>query len=521
MKKLFSVLCAAALCFTALTSCNKEEELKPLNPSFPSVAEGLLEISSADSLVVPFVIGEAKGNLVDVSAVSTNSLYNTKVEVAENNKEGNITIYAPEYILDATEFDVEVNIKDEENAREVRTIFTVTPKLYDNIIVAEKPANCYIATPGAVVKFPANIGNSSVKADAFAIDLLWQDEIGLFSKVVSYEDGIATVAFAKEKAGNAVLVARKADSTIVWSWHVWVAAEQPKDVTVAGVTFMDRNLGAVSTDEKNELCVGTVYQWGRKDPFPAIAYSNNVNEAKLRDIYDASGAVVTPTSYTEHSEVNNLDAAIANPMTPYFQKYASTNKGNISWISSDFSQIDSVTVATLWDNDGKKSSYDPCPSGYKVSSTEDWAAVVEAIGLPGAVVDTLWDDSFVIGDKLAGTNEKYIKGNVKKGKFRGVVACGLQLYPGGELSCNTTSGVVNMANCVGSLNPSVRYWRNRPDPKFHSSKNNFRGLSFNWSISGNGNYDDVSGIKLSAPQNSTTTCFGMQYALPVRCVKEK
>lgn len=507
MKKLFSVLCAAAFCFAALTSCNKEEELKPLNPSFPSVAEGLLEISSADSLVVPFVIGEAKGNLVDVSAVSTNSLYNTQVEVAENNKEGNITIYAPEYILDATEFDVEVNIKDEENAREVKTIFTVTPKLYDNIIVAEKPANCYIATPGAVVKFPANIGNSSVKADAFAIDLLWQDEIGLFSKVVSYEDGIATVAFAKEKAGNAVFVGRQADSTIVWSWHVWVAAEQPKDVAVAGVTFMDRNIGTQTTDFKKAGYTGTVYNWGRKDAFAGL----DDNGAE-KPMYDANGNVVS-RSFVEVTETNCVELATKNPLTVYYQTSTNYKKGNYSWLTSDYSALKVDDVKALWDNSTAKAVADPCPAGYTIASQADWTAVKDAATDPVMLIDETYKAPEEVSSKWA---EKYVNQYEHQVQYRGANLAGLLVIVGGEI--NSNSAKLNIANGVGALQPSASIWTSSMDPDFKDgcSYSNFRGVSVKQNASWNTTEAvlKMNALNVKGYQN-------LSYALPVRCVKEK
>lgn len=501
MKKLFSVLCAAALCFTALTSCNKEEELKPLNPSFPSVAEGLLEISSADSLVVPFVIGEAKGNLVDVSAVSTNSLYNTKVEVAENNKEGNITIYAPEYILDATEFDVEVNIKDEENAREVKTIFTVTPKLYDNIITADKPANCYVATSGAVVNFPANIGNTAEKAGVVKLELLWQDEAGLVSKVISCENGIATVAFAKEKTGNAVFVGKNADANVVWSWHVWVLNELPKDQTVAGFTFMDRALGAVDASYGSDKSVGTFYQWGRKDAFAGTDYNNG-----LKKMYDIDGNEVQ-RELKINDQVDNRTNAIANPLTHYWANYVSgtTNAHAYTWFTTDFAQFGEA-AATFWSKDGKKTENDPCPAGYKVATAAAFTAV-KASGTAEIVLD----DKYQIPAEVSSSwQEQYVAQYTAQAQLRGVKVGDFAMLGFGYVDKDGS-----VTGSVGAAKHYVvaHYWTS--DFKSTTSASSYMGIYFNGGASYSSKEGKFSSVTFAASSTKQTS-----QECPVRCVKE-
>ena len=84
--------------------------------------------------------------------------------------------------------------------------------------------------------------------------------------------------------GNAV-VAFKVDGTIYWSWHIWVtdnpengiAYSQGTETDIDGnpitVQYMDRNLGAVTNTflgKDWQKTGGLLYEWGRKDPFPAL-----------------------------------------------------------------------------------------------------------------------------------------------------------------------------------------------------------------------------------------------------------
>ncbi|MCD8208192.1 MAG: hypothetical protein LUD72_09680 [Bacteroidales bacterium] len=112
------------------------------------------------------------------------------------------------------------------------------------------------------------------------------------------------VKIPEGEVGNAVVAAYNSFGDIVWSWHIWsrLPADDPSNegngvlyytydwdengikydqTRIAGRTVMNCNLGAlendlanpddVSADDPNIFATfGTVYQWGRKDPFQRL-----------------------------------------------------------------------------------------------------------------------------------------------------------------------------------------------------------------------------------------------------------
>lgn len=214
-----------------------------------------------------------------------------------------------------------------------------------------------------------------------------------------------------------------------------------------------------------------------------------------------------------NTEANNLENAIKNPTIYYNNKYFSGAKHGYSWITTDATTFGADNFKALWENGGKKSAYDPCPAGYKVASAAAWTAVKASTD-----VKELWDSSYETFDQSAiGTNEKYAAGNRKKVQFRGCVYDGLRLTVTGEMNSNSTS--FSYANCIGKPLPTAVVWCSDVDPDYASRLNAsyFRGCAFKVNTSGNGNYDDVSAIKVNP---LTMSKYNLNYAFPTRCVKE-
>ena len=117
-------------------------------------------------------------------------------------------------------------------------------------------ANCYIVSHSGTYTFPTVMGNSNESVGIVATaDVLWEclgtDEppvVGDLIEEASFSDGfIRFVVPVDFKKGNAVIAARDASGTILWSWHIWMT-DQPQEQVYknnAG-TMMDRNLGATS-----------------------------------------------------------------------------------------------------------------------------------------------------------------------------------------------------------------------------------------------------------------------------------
>lgn len=235
----------------------------------------------------------------------------------------------------------------------------------------------------------------------------------------------------KSKKGNAV-VAFRINGEIYWSWHIWVTDDPTNGSTYKSFTnirrerndgtvetipdgewkWMDRNLGAVSssmTSSEWSRSGGLLYQWGRKDPIPSLV-------TKVDDFYEVSGSIgrvrhrgaknltnaikiddLTKYVLLSNAEVgNDIRLSIKNPLSLiYVNKddnsgpaYYSNNVNlPVNWFgkSSVFSD-EKLTELNLWSDNSQgklvanynnddsanpyrdKSSYDPCPNGWRIPS---------------------------------------------------------------------------------------------------------------------------------------------------------
>ena len=217
-------------------------------------------------------------------------------------------------------------------------------------------SNCYVVPTIGMHKFNATIignGADGIIADAdfhtadpnitpSFVEVLWeskgyavQAEKGeLVTDVTLTEDGYVDF-YTTGVEGNALVAVMDADSTILWSWHLWLT-DQP-DVqhyvnSRGEFDVMDRNLGATRADkgvgdEWQESC-GVDFQWGRKDPLSAY-------------------------NFTESNQITTIAQSIMSP--------------NIKATSWDFGPSKS-----LWST-SQKTIYDPCPPGYRTTPLDVWA----------------------------------------------------------------------------------------------------------------------------------------------------
>ena len=196
---------------------------------------------------------------------------------------------------------------------------------------ASGTANCYLITEEGDYKFKAVQGKSTTSVGTVAsVDVLWEsfgtDEnpsVGDLIASASYSDGYIRFSTpATFKNGNAVIAAKDADGTILWSWHIWCASEGWKEQVYKNNAgkMMDRNLGATSA-----TAGGLFYQWGRKDPFPGSSRA-------------------TGTWSDNHESIRNVKTE-QYPMTFYTLMTSYLPDG--SWASD-------------------KTVNDPCPAGWRV-----------------------------------------------------------------------------------------------------------------------------------------------------------
>jgi hypothetical protein len=232
-------------------------------------------------------------------------------------------------------------------------------------------ANSYIVSSSGTYSIPAVKGNSSesVGTVAFA-EVLWEtfgtDEKVFRGSLVSgakYENGQIYFKIADSyREGNAVIAAKDADGTILWSWHIWLT-DQPQGQVYnnnAG-TMMDRNLGATSATPGDVGALGLLYQWGRKDPFLGSSSISSSTEAK--------SSITWPSKVSSNSTNGTIKYATEHPTT-----FITNNRNNYDWYYTG----DSSTDNTRWQS--SKSIYDPCPAGWRVPDGGDNGVWSTALG---------------------------------------------------------------------------------------------------------------------------------------------
>ena len=248
--------------------------------------------------------------------------------------------------------DISAELKDYENP------FSADVKDLD----ANGNANCYILTEPGKYKFKAIYGNNT-KQYLVGVDgggVVWETwntaetegvEGSIVTSVSYAEDYMLMTTAETLHAGNALIAAKDAEGTILWSWHIWVPATPITDCDASlGSEAMDRNLGAlIATEEAESIenlqpSFGMYYQWGRKDPFPGMKSTTEKGDFAL--VGTQMVKQLTPIS-TEES--------IANPTV-----YACNKNGNEGY------NWNVASIPEAWGASGEKSIYDPCPAGYRV-----------------------------------------------------------------------------------------------------------------------------------------------------------
>ena len=221
-------------------------------------------------------------------------------------------------------------------------------------------ANSYVVSEAGLYKFKTVKGNSSESVGEVAsASILWETfgtsetpEYFDLIKAFCYKDGYIAFQTADAfKEGNAVIAAKDADGTILWSWHIWFT-DQPQGQVYynnAG-TMMDRNLGATSATPGDVGALGLLYQWGRKDPFLGSSSISSSTRAK--------STITWPSAVSSDSSNGTIAYATSHPTT-----FITYNSSNEDWYYTGDSSTDNTRWTT---SEATKSIYDPCPAGWRV-----------------------------------------------------------------------------------------------------------------------------------------------------------
>ena len=322
-----------------------------------------------------------------------------------------ITFYiAPKQLQAQTQYTFTFNQIDKWIARRDQLGTSITTqyaaaKSYElsSISTAKNAANCYIIPNGGMYKFACNYaGNDyNYKLEGItAADWLWatgeqsatsftEADVPVYS--VSMSGSNIFFRVKPNAKGNVIVAATNDSGEIVWSWHLWVTPEDPREDPThytrgEAWQLMDRNLGALSNDEGDVNSYGLYYQWGRKDPFPGANKVGSITSAKESAAFgDGTAKYVINSKFSSHtfrSVFNETTASqgdiaysIAHP-TEHIEAHktdGTTGKAQ-TWLYTTAV----ADAAKLWNSDYNnryaKTVYDPCPAGYcvPVSDQHSW-----------------------------------------------------------------------------------------------------------------------------------------------------
>ncbi|MCH5227319.1 MAG: hypothetical protein J1F16_05825 [Muribaculaceae bacterium] len=249
-------------------------------------------------------------------------------------------------------------------------------------------ANCYIVQTAGHYKFPAdnqfNLGASlpvPPELHPSSATLIWQTDKGLISNVtLKDEEGTPYVDFiVNTPIGNAVIGVSDDTGEIIWSWHIWMPVEEVNSVKGwNGHEVMNLNLGALNNNPGDVDSYGMLYQWGRKDPFPASPTLTGTTSTLPRIVYDEGGKMVSMSNSSWYdTNANTLEYAIAHP-TVVLSNYSQYSESR-DWLvpaESDDSlwgnpEGDARATGTgKFINQGVKTCYDPSPAGWRVAPAD-------------------------------------------------------------------------------------------------------------------------------------------------------
>ena len=246
------------------------------------------------------------------------------------------------------------------------------------------PANCIVVSDTKTYAIDATIRGNGVLPEGIGEQekislnlsstpekaaLIWESEAGWITSL-SYDTANNCVEFStKGTPGNALIAATTEWNVILWSWHIWNPG--------TGVEPGDVNLGATATDYEEPGVMGLLYQWGRKEPFPAGVKREYTGS-------DTAPFTVTPLYGPDGNEVSwtlpyrakytiecTLGGAVQNPTmylnSDVFDMTTSAARGTGDYLDGADGNDD------LWGSkSGKKTMFDPCPDGYRIGKMSDF-----------------------------------------------------------------------------------------------------------------------------------------------------
>lgn len=283
-----------------------------------------------------------------------------------------------------------LTVKIAEKTFEVNITQAAAPKKDYVDLSAKGTANCYIVPQAGYYKFNAKVrGNGTVPAtlsgkfgalEPASVIALWSTTNDVqaplapdaFIKYLELEDGYVRFFVPETVTGNMSIAALDADGKIIWSWHIWFT-QTPQNIEGGSFTWMDRNLGAVTTAKEGQFAApgsaGFFFSWGRKDPMRPLG---SYEETAYGDIQFIGTSLYNGYEWganTTEKAVYLIERMIAEP-TKYYE-----DAGKF-WVAED----GTTKLTDLW-NDAAKTMFDPCPAGYRIPSKDQFTTLATDAGI--------------------------------------------------------------------------------------------------------------------------------------------
>ncbi len=279
-------------------------------------------------------------------------------------------------------------------------------------------SNCYLVTEAGRYSFDATVRGNGAATEGLAVpepvegtsaELVWQTAPDMVKKVALVKNKVEFTLSGIR--GNALIAVKDDAGAILWSWHIWFPeAEVTSLASAANYQVMNMNLGALENKAGDVKSYGMLYQWGRKDPFPAAATLTGTTSTVGAPLYDADGGkvAVSHSSWSD-TKANNLTYATANPTVciSNMAQFAASR----DWLQADRSDNalwgnpdgDRKDAENNLPNKGAKSFYDPCPVGWRVPPADVFRSFTASGGYAWVIsefniADTSGDGALSIDD---------------------------------------------------------------------------------------------------------------------------
>ena len=247
-------------------------------------------------------------------------------------------------------------------------------------------ANCYVAPDlNRRYSFDARVmGNGKSTLDITPRPLagtrakvLWESSAarGDVIRSVSLSDG-RIVFETGTQYGNALVGLFDAAGECIWSWHIWAADYNPNAAChtyASGAVFMDRNLGALTTDCSRSEARGLYYQWGRKDPF--VRSDTSADGLGAGSALSGYEIIYLDPAQHEFDRIMTIGWATQHPTT--YIDCASFREGDdradvLDWLYTSHPNLwgNRTTGNASISMINEKTIYDPCPPGWRVPHLE-------------------------------------------------------------------------------------------------------------------------------------------------------